>query len=58
MPVRVRVPSEAPAAIQMYLAKLAEDGDTFDSQVADFNADGKVNIFDVAAMQLALARNT
>ncbi|MCI7084681.1 dockerin type I domain-containing protein, partial [bacterium] len=46
------------SAIQMYLAKLAEDGDTFDAQVADFNADGKVNIFDVAAMQLALARNT
>ncbi|MDY3861580.1 MAG: dockerin type I domain-containing protein, partial [Ruminococcus sp.] len=37
------------SAIQMYLAKLAEDGDTFDAQVADFNADGKVNIFDVAA---------
>ncbi|MGN0453685.1 MAG: alpha-amylase family glycosyl hydrolase [Ruminococcus sp.] len=43
------------SAIQLYLAKLAEDGDTFDAQVADFNADGKVNIFDVAAMQMSLA---
>ena len=43
------------SAIQMYLAKLAEDGDTFDAQVADFNADGKVNIFDVAAIQMSLA---